>query len=67
MGGLVSVFVCGCCVGAVKPPVRPCVEGRDEDECGECDALGGESEDEDGGEGVHGGIFSIVILLKMNL
>lgn len=53
--------MCGCFAGVVKPPVRPCVEGRDEDECGECDALGGESEDEDGGEGVHGGIFPFVM------
>ena len=41
-------------MGAVKPSVRPCVEGRSEDECGECDALGGYAEDEESGEDVHG-------------
>lgn len=48
---------CGC-GQATCPSMR---RGRDEDECGECDALGGESEDEDGGGGFHGGIFPFVM------
>ena len=44
-GMLVPVFVCGCVVGAVEPSVCPCVEGRGEDEGGECDALCGCADD----------------------
>ena len=53
-GGLVPVFVCGCFVRSVKPPVRPCVEGRCEDECGKGEAVCGESDDEDEEDSVHG-------------
>ena len=56
------MFVCGAVVGAVKPSVRPCVEGRGEDECGECDALCGETDDEEGSKGVHD-FFSFFVFI----
>ena len=55
-GFLVPVFVCGCVVGSVKPSVGPCVEGRCEDECDKREALSGDADDEDEGNGVHGDV-----------
>ena len=48
-------------MGAVKPPVVPCIHGACEDKYGECDALSGCAEDEDGGDGVHDGVFPFVM------
>ena len=31
-GGLLPVFVCGCFVGTVKPPIIPCIDGTCENE-----------------------------------
>ena len=48
-GGLVPVFTCGAVMRAVEPAIRPCVEGRGEDEYG--------------GKGVHGGgVFPFVMV-----
>ena len=55
-GGLVPVFVCGSCMGAVKPSVRPCIEGRGENDGGYGECLCGDAEDEDDSEGVHGDV-----------
>ena len=38
-GVLVPVFVCGAVVDAAKQAIRPCVEGRGDDDGSECDAL----------------------------
>lgn len=65
-GGLVPVFVCDCVVGAVELSVRPCVEGRGEDGGGECDALGGYSEDEEGDNGVHGDVSLFLVLYSLH-
>ena len=66
-GVLVPVFVCGAVVGAVKPSVRQCVEGKGEDECGECDALCGETDDEEGGEGVHGDVSLFLVCYSLHV
>ena len=58
---LFPIFSCGCLMGAVKPPVVPCIHGACEDKYGECDALSGCAEDEDGGDGVHDGVFPFVM------
>ena len=61
---LLPVFVCGAVVGAVKPPVGPCVEGRGEDECGEGEALSGDADDEDEGDGVHGDVALFLVFFS---
>lgn len=63
IGGLVPVFTRSAVMGAVKPSVRPCIEGRGEYECSEGNSLCGKADDEDGGEGVHGDVFPFVMFL----
>ena len=59
--GLLSVFVCGGPVGAVEPAIIPGIDRTCKNQGGKGKALCGKSDDEDEGDGVHGGVSPFLI------
>lgn len=63
--GLFPVFVCGSSVSAVEPAIVPRVDRTCKNQGGKCKALCGKSDDEDEGDGVHGGVFPIFVIFSV--
>ena len=56
-----SIFVGSGSVSAVEPSIVPRVEWSGKNQGGKCKALCGKSDDEDEGDGVHGGVSPFLI------